>query len=370
MHVWIDLTNSPHVLVMRPVIERLHADGHEVSVTARDFAQTIALCERFGIAHTAIGQHRGERLMAKAGGLASRSAALVRWARSANPDQASADNPATSGRPRHRRRFDIALGHGSNDVSVAAALLRIPSATMFDYEWATVQHNVNCRLAQAIVVPDAIPPARLERYGAKGKIRAYEGLKEEYYLADFEPDVGVLDELGLDATRPIVVVRTPPEVSLYHRFENDLFARVLRRLREAAAADGLQPVVLPRVDTQRRELVGVPGFVVPERAIDAQSLIAYADLVVSAGGTMNREAVALGTPVFTTFEGRLGAVDERLIQTGRLSKLKDPDELDLGKRTEGTAAGAGGGMGGGMGGIPIRRDPRVLVDLLLSPLSG
>ena len=306
MRVWIDLTNSPHVLVMRPVIERLQAEGHEVEVTARDFAQTLALCERFGIAHTAIGHHRGERLGAKATGLASRSAALVRWARAGGAGV---------------RRFDIALGHGSNDVSVAAALLRIPSATMFDYEWATVQHNVNCRLARAVVVPDAIPPARLERYGARGKIRAYEGLKEEYYLADFEPDAGVLDELGLDATRPIVVVRTPPEVSLYHRFENDLFARVLQRLREAAAADGVQPVVLPRVDAQRRELAGVPGFVVPERAIDAQSLIAYADLVISAGGTMNREAVALGTPVYTTFEGRLGAVDERLIEEGRLRKL-------------------------------------------------
>ena len=203
---------------------------------------------------------------------------------------------------------------------------------MFDYEWATVQHNVNCRLARAVVVPDVIPLERLERYGAKGKVRAYGGLKEEYYLADFEPDPGVLGELGIDRDRPIVVVRTPPEVSLYHRFENDLFVGVLKRLREAAATDGVQPVVLPRVDSQREELAGVQGFVVPERAIDAQSLIAYADLVISAGGTMNREAVALGTPVYTTFEGRLGAVDERLIEDGRLRKLKDPQELDLEKR--------------------------------------
>src|SRR6202034_2917184 len=119
-------------------------------------------------------------------------------------------------------------------------------------------HNVNCRLARAVVVPDAIPSQRLQRYGAKGKVRSYEGLKEEYYLADFEPDPSVLAELSLDRAQPIVVVRTPPEVSLYHRFENDLFAQVLQRLRAAAAADGLQPVVLPRVDSQRRELAGVP----------------------------------------------------------------------------------------------------------------
>src|SRR5581483_5500416 len=210
MRIWIDLTNSPHVLVMRPVIDKLRERGHEVEVTARDFAQTLGLCERFGTAHTAIGRQRGGRIGAKAFGLADRSLALTRWARG--------------------RRFDRALGHGSNDVTIAAALLRIRSATMFDYEWATVQHNINCRLAQNVVVPDAIPPERLERYGARGKIRAYPGLKEEYYLADFEPDPEILSSLGLNADEPIAVVRTPPAVSLYHRFENDLFADVLERL--------------------------------------------------------------------------------------------------------------------------------------------
>jgi predicted glycosyltransferase len=344
MRVWIDLTNSPHVLVMRPVIECLRADGHEVRVTARDFAQTIELCERWGIAHTAIGHHRGERLAAKAAGLASRSGALVRWARAES-------------RARNGHGFDVALGHGSNDVSVAAAILRIPSATMFDYEWATVQHNVNCRLARAVVVPDAIPPERLERYGATGKLRAYEGLKEEYYLADFEPGPAVLEQLALDPARPIVVVRTPPVVSLYHRFENDLFGHVLERLRTAAVEDGVQPVVLPRVASQRAELRGVAGFVVPEHAIDAQSLIAQADLVISAGGTMNREAVALGTPVYTTFQGRLGALDERLIDERRLRMLTDAEQLELGKRVRANTA------------PRVRRDPRVLVELLLSAVS-
>jgi uncharacterized protein len=345
MRVWIDLTNSPHVLVMRPVIELLREDGHEVRVTARDFAQTLALCKRLQIEHTPIGRHRGERLGAKALGLASRSAALVRWAR--------AEQRAAGGRP-----FDVALGHGSNDVSIAAALLRVPSSTMFDYEWATVQHNVNCRLAAAVVVPDAIPRERLDRYGARGKVCAYEGLKEEYYLADLAPDAGVLDELGLDRGRPIVVVRTPPEVSLYHRFENDLFAQVLDALQAGAAQQGVQPVVLPRVDSQRAQLVAMAGLIVPDRAIDAQSLIAYSDLVISAGGTMNREAVALGVPVYTTFEGRPGAVDERLIAEGRMRRLVAAAELDLDRREPAVAANR------------VRRDPRVLVDLLLTPVQA
>ena len=330
MRIWIDLTNSPHVLVLRPLIELMRADGHEVQVTARDFAQTLELCRRFGIEHTAIGHHRGGRLSSKGAGLVSRSAALTRWAR--------------------RRRFDLAVGHGSNDLSVAATVLRIPSSTAFDYEWAAAQHHVNCRLAEAVVVPEAIPEGRLDRYGARGKVRAYAGLKEEYYLADFEPDPAVLSELGLDSQQPLAVVRTPPEVSLYHRFENPLFRRVLDRL----ASERVQTVVLPRTPEQRAELRAVGSFIVPGRAIDAQSLVAFAGLVVSAGGTMNREAVALGTPVFTTFEGRLGAVDEALLREGRLRKLEHPDEVRVERRPR-------------KGGSRIRRDPRELMTLMLSP---
>jgi uncharacterized protein len=331
VRVWVDLTNSPHVLVMRPLIAAMRADGHEVEVTARDFAQTLELCERFGIEHTAIGRHRGGRLSGKAVGLFDRSLALFRWAR-------------------RRPRFDVAMGHGSNDVTVASRLLRVPAATAFDYEWATVQHTVNCRLARAVVVPDVIPQERLFRYGARGKIRPYPGLKEEYYLSDFEPDEAVLVQLGLDRSKPLFVLRTAPDVSLYHRFENDLFARVLDRLH------GTQTVVLPRTPAQREELARAGGFVVPEHAVDAQSLVAFADLVVSAGGTMNREAIALGTPVYTTFEGRLGAVDERLLREGRLRRLSNPDEIELGKRADEAAE-------------RVRRDPRALVERLLSALD-
>jgi uncharacterized protein len=332
VRVWVDLTNSPHVLVLRPVIAALRARGIEVEVTARDFAQTLALCRRFGIEHTPIGAHAGRGVLGKAAGLARRSAALRRWAR---------------GRP----RFDLALGHGSNDVTVAAAALRIPSSTMFDYEWATLQHEVNCWLARAVVVPDAIPPQRLRRYGAAGKLQRYPGLKEEYYLADFERDPTVLDELSLDPGAPLAVVRTPPAVSLYHRFENPLFAAVLDRLR------GRQTVVLPRTSEQEAELRSAGGFIVPKAAIDAQSLVAYADVVISAGGTMNREAVALGTPVYTVFEGRLGAVDERLLDEGRLRRLGAADEVVLRKRGDADRP------------ARVRRAPGLLADLLLSSVT-
>ena len=225
---------------------------------------------------------------------------------------------------------------------------------MFDYEWATVQHTVNCRLAAAVVVPEAIPPERLRRYGAGAQAAPLSGPQGGVLPRRLRARRGGARELGLDPARPIVVVRTPPSVSLYHRFENDLFADVLERL-AARRRRRVRPAARPR--SARSSQLG--GFVVPERAIDAQSLIAYADLVVSAGGTMNREAVALGTPVYTTFEGRLGAVDERLIAEGRLRRLEDAGELEVVERAAAPATRR-----------RVRRDPALLVDLLALAAHG
>ncbi len=185
-------------------------------------------------------------------------------------------------------------------------------------------------------------------------MRRFAGLEEEYYLAGFQPDRAVLTELGLDPERTLVVVRTPPDVSLYHRHGNPLFGDVLRRL---GGDPSVQAVVLPRTAAQRAAIaeLALPSLVLPEHAIDAQSLVALADLVVSAGGTMNREAVALGVPVYTTFAGRIGAVDEKLLRDGRLRTLSAADELVLEKRT---AAGA----------PRVERDPALLLDLMLTAL--
>ena len=298
--------------MLRPIVERLRERGHEVEITAREYGQTVGILDRLGLEHTVVGRH-GDSTAAKAGALASRSTALARWARP--------------------RRFDLAVGHGSVDLAVVSRLLRIPSAQMQDYEHAGLQRQLAFRAARRVLVPDAIPVEAMRRAGAaERKLVRYPGLKEDYYLADFEPDPAVLAELGLDEGRVLVVMRPPPESSAYHAY-NPLYDGVLDRL---AAADGATAVVIPRTEGQRAAAAeradrGEP-VVVPERAIDAQSLIAYADLVVSAGGTMNREAVALGTPVHTIFSGRMGAVDEDLIARGLLLPLGDPADLALRKR--------------------------------------
>jgi predicted glycosyltransferase len=332
--VWIDITNSPHVLVFRPLIRLLRERGHEVEVTARDNAQTLQLLQLHGIEAEVLGHHGGRSALGKAASLFSRLRALHGWARG--------------------RRFDVALAHASHELTLTARRLGIPSATTFDYEFAWLQHQLGCRAASRVVVPEAIPPERLEPYGVRPpKLARYPGLKEEYYLADFEPDPAALVQFELDSARTVVVVRTPPDIALYHRHANPLFAQVLERIGRDEATHA---IVIPRTAEQRKLVLGLrlPSVLVPERAVDGQSLIAFADVVVSAGGTMNREAVALGVPVYTTFSGRLGGVDEMLIREGRLALLADPQQLELRKREHERER--------------VRRDPALLLDLLLSGL--
>jgi predicted glycosyltransferase len=337
VRIWIDMTASAHVLVFRPLIERLRGRGDEVEITARDYAQTLQLLELHGLDAEVIGRHGGRSRLGKLRALQTRLRALRRWAR--------------------QRDFDIALAHGSHELTMTARRLGIPSSTTFDYEFAWLQHQLGCRAATKVVVPDAIPAERLARYGARPpKLVQYPGLKEEYYLADFEPDPSVLAALSVDPARIIVVLRPPPDVSLYHRHSNPLFPQTVDFL---GRHEDVQAVVLPRTEEQRAfvESLELPSIVLPERAVEAQSLIAVADLVVSAGGTMNREAAALGVPVYTTYGGRLGGVDEELIRQGRLKPLTDPRALELRKRRNATDR------------ERMRRDPMQMLELLLSPIA-
>ncbi len=337
LRVWIDVTNSPHVVFFRPLVALLRSRGNEVSISARDFAQTLELLDDAGLEHTVVGPpHAGASRVSKIRAMGGRLVALRRFARP--------------------KRFDIALSHASHELPLAARSLGIRSAYAFDYEFALAQHGLGCRAATRVVVPEAIPQGRLDRLGARSrKVRRYPGLKEEYYLHGFVPDQRVRDGLALDRSRILAVVRTPPEVSLYHLHGSPLLADVLARL---GRDPDVQAVVLPRTPAQRAALqeLALPSLVVPDRAVDALSLVALADLVVSAGGTMNREAVALGTPVYTTFSGRLGAVDEQLIDEGLLRPLASADELVLDRKPATSPRRAD-------------RDPALLLDLMLSALA-
>jgi uncharacterized protein len=310
MKLWIDLANSPHVPFFSALIPEFERRGHEVLTTAREFAQTVGMAESAGLRPIVIGGHGGRALHGKAGNLIGRAAALLKWARG--------------------RKFDLAVSHNSYAQVAAARTLGVRSVTLMDYEHQPANH-LAFRLASRVIVPRSFPDDALRRFGARArKVRRYEGTKEDVYLADFAPDprfAETLRELGVKTDDVLVIIRPPARDALYPRFENELFDELLARL---SVRGDVKIILLARTEAQRDIFQAGAGanMILPRAALDGSNLIAASDLVISAGGTMNREAAALGVPCATIYAGRWAAIDEELVREGRLKRISTREDLD------------------------------------------
>jgi predicted glycosyltransferase len=310
MRLWIDLANSPHVPFFNALKKEFLRLGHEVEFTARDFAETVALAEQAGLSAEVIGEFGGGKIAGKAGNLAQRAFALARWARS--------------------RRFDRALSHNSYSQILAARALRITTVTLMDYEYQPANH-LAFRLSNKIIVPACFPLNQLNNYGARaGKVLRYDGTKEDVYLADFQPDAqfsSQLSALGVASDDILVLLRPPAHDALYHRFENSLFDEALAVL---LAKPRVKVVLLPRDSIQRSHYGehSYPNLIIPESPLPGSDLIAASDLVISAGGTINREAAALGVPAASIYSGKWAAVDQTFVEEGRLQRITSKEDLE------------------------------------------
>lgn len=309
MRIWIDLANSPHVPFFRPLANEFTRRGHDVVVTARQFAETVPLAEAAGFSPELIGGHGGARLSGKAGNLVGRGLELARWARG--------------------KQIDLAVSHNSYSQILAARALSLRCVTLMDYEHQPANH-LAFRLASRVIVPRGFPEAALTRFGvATAKVKRYDGIKEDVYLANFATDqnfAAQLTELGIDAGDILVTARPPASEALYHRFENQLFDQLIDRLLQMPS---VKLVLLPRNDWQR-QYYSRDKIIIPARPLDGPNLIARSDLVVSAGGTMNREAAALGVPAASIYLGEWAAIDQQLVSEGRLHRIaSETDVRDL-----------------------------------------
>lgn len=306
MKFWIDIVNSPHVHFFKPIMEELIAQGHDVQVTAREFAQTTSLLEKFSIPFTLIGAHAGARLARKIADVFSRATQLHTFAK--------------------KSHFDKALTFNSPSMVVAARLLKIPTVVFMDYEYQPLNH-LTFRFASTVVTPTYFPAKSLARFGAFNKTVTYDGLKEQVYLSYFQPDHDFLQYLELSAEKIIATVRPPATMALYHRFENDFFYDVVRSLLKH---EDVSVIAIPRVLEQRKifESFGSDRLIIPDSALDGRDLVYHSDLVISAGGTMTREAAVMGTPAYTLFRGRIGAVDNYLIELGRIVPILCKEDVE------------------------------------------
>ena len=349
MRVWVDITDSSHVLFFGPVIRRLEDDGHIVTLTARRFPSSELMLRRLGLGAVLTGRHVGGDLGTRAVGLVNRTAQLL--------------GSASSG------HFDVAVGSHATDFVFTAWALGVPQLTLLDAERLGRGNAMNLRLVDRVAVPDAVPVGALVAAGARAnRLLRFPGFKEEYYLRDVVTDSGILRDLGVDGRTVVGVIR-PPSDEQDARFEpawrperslpgstadgaGDAAARELEAfVRELARRRNLTLVLVSRDDEQRERFLGLglANLVVPEPPVDAVSLIAAADFVLGGGGVMSREAIAFGTPAYTFSRATPSAIDAALLADGRLRRAHQPGDLALRKKDARTAPFAA-------------RDPRLFVD--------
>jgi uncharacterized protein len=307
MNIWIDLANSPHVLFFKPIIHELETKGHNVFVTHRNFAQTSRLCKIYGINSTEIGIHGGQGVIQKIWNIIGRALQLRNFA--------------------NERRIDIAVSHNSYAHCIAAKFLGLRYITMMDYEYQPANH-INFRLADEILVPFIFELKDICKYGARWKkLTKYPGFKEEVYLWQFERDRNFWfkEFPELDSKKIMCTVRPPATMAAYHNFENPIFNELLRFL---LSHKDVQVIFFPRIEEQRREYSRLfPKLFIAAKTVDGAQLVANSDLVISGGGTMNREAAMLGTPAYTIYAGKMGSVDTFLIKEGKIQIIENKDDF-------------------------------------------
>lgn len=309
--VWIDLDNSPHVPFFVPIIEELEKRGYSVLVTSRDCFQVLDLARLHGLRHQVIGRHYGKSKVLKIAGLGVRALQLIPTVR--------------------RERPDIAVSHGSRAQLVASWLLRIPSIVIFDYEFAQGLQAVH---PTWVMCPEIVAEGAVGRIGSRlqNRLLSYPGIKEDVYVPRFTPDPDVREKLRLEPGDILVTIRPPATEAHYHNPEAEVLLEGVFEL--LASIPESRIVLLPRNAKQGAALqrmypdLWASGKVrIPSEVVDGLNLVWHSDLVISGGGTMNREAAALGVPVYSIFRGHIGAVDRYLASTGRLVLLESVEDV-------------------------------------------
>lgn len=306
MNIWIDLANSPHVLFFGPIIKILEGRKHRLFITTRHFAETVPLADQYGLSHTITGRHGGKGMIGKAFAVLQQTLNSIAYVR--------------------KKKIDLAVSHNSNTQALAARVLNIPMVTIMDYEYQPANH-INFRLATKVIVPTFFSDEALRKYGASPqRVDKYDGIKEDVYLSDFRPDPNFRQQLSMPDSKILITMRPPATGASYHRFENPLFDELFKYV---ISTPNTFVILLPRGADQRACYSSLThkNLFVPDKPLDGPNLIYHSDLMISAGGTMNREASVLGTPVYTVFKGTLGNVDQHLIKAGKMVQIKGVADL-------------------------------------------
>ena len=284
-------------------------------ITTRDYAQVRQLAEMFKLDYTEIGRHYGKNLLSKAYGMVFRAIQLL---------------PTLL-----RERPALSLSHGSRSQQLISKLFGVPTALCADYLHTSsgFPFDMPDLLLVPKVVYDSLDVASFK------KVLPYRGIKEDVYIPKLDVDNSILTHLNLDPQKVIVTLRPPATKAHYYVPKSgELYEKVLERI---VKTPGVQAVILPRTEDQGAEIkekwkdaLELGKLIIPKQAVNGLTLIWNSDLVISGGGTIIREAAALGVPAYSIFAGAKGAVDAYLEESGKLVFIDSFEEVQNSLRLE------------------------------------
>jgi uncharacterized protein len=314
--IWFDLDNSPHVPIFRLILQELQKKDQKFIITARDFAQTIGLLNFWGIDHIAVGRHGGKNKLNKVINLFHRSKQLRDIVKSKN--------------------ITLAVSHGSRTQVLTSFSMGIDSIVMLDYEYTESRIFNTC--ATYLLIPSLIPDQRLREAGFNmKKVIRYHGFKEELYLNDFIPNPGFRKTLGISDESILVTLRPPSTVGNYHDNRSETYFKEC--IKYFSNKKNVICLIINRLTDDKNLLLSQSenksNIKFLDKAVDGLQLIWNSDIVVSGGGTMNRESALLNVPTYSIFTGRRPYLDEYLQERKKLTfinKIEDIENIPVKKR--------------------------------------
>lgn len=294
--IWIDITNSPHVLFFRDMIRNMQIE-HDVLVTCRPLANTIELLDLFNIDYTIIGKHYGSSSIKKIIGFFLRTIQLYIFLRGS--------------------RLNVSISHSSFYSPIVSKLLGIRCLYLNDNEHAE-GNRISFLFADKILIPEYLSFEKVQKQWADlKKVAHYPGVKEGIYLWNFSKALKKRPDHGTKT----IYIRPEPWTAQYYKGKTNFIDDLLLEIKK-----DFKIFLLPRSHEQRQHYQqdAFKGVEVLEKSIDLKDIIKNCDLFIGAGGTMTREAAVLGIPTISIYQEKLLDVDNYLIQKGFMAHCLEP----------------------------------------------
>jgi hypothetical protein len=277
MKIWYDATTGKHVRYGAAIAARLRNLGYDVILTTRKHPDTLELARILNEKFIPVGQYDPTSLCTRLEKSAKRTIMLSRLFKDSVPD--------------------LAISHQSVELCRVAFGLNVPIILTADTPHAAAVNKLTIPLANALVASEAIPKRVFKKYG-EPKLFQFKGVDEVAWIKELRISQ------KFDYEKPLIVVRQVEKKAAYAMGKTDITEKIAKKLTSIGNV-----VFLTRYKKPKRK-----NLIIPKHFVDSASLVTNADLVVSAGGTIAREAALQGIPSIVLSDFGRTYVNEYLVK--------------------------------------------------------